>query len=70
MKNDDSTFLKFVKLVKTGQIVRWKNYEAATRTFEIILPDGDVAIVPQRQVKRISANEELAFLILQNTFSN
>jgi hypothetical protein len=70
MGNDNTTFLKFVKLIKTGQIVRWKNYEAATRTFEIILPDGDVTIVPQRQVQRISANEELAYLILQSTYSN
>ena len=70
MKNDDTSFLKFIKLIKTGQIVRWKNYEAATKTFEIILPDGHVSIVPQRQVQRISANEELAYLILSRTHSN
>jgi hypothetical protein len=70
MGNDSITFLKFVKLVKTGQIVRWKNYEASTRTFEIILPDGNVSIVPLRQVQRISANEELAYLILSQTRSN
>jgi hypothetical protein len=70
MGNDNTTFLKFVKLIKTGQIVRWKNYEASTRTFEIILPDGGISIVPQRQVQRISANEELAYLILQSTYSN
>jgi hypothetical protein len=70
MGNESATFLKFVKLIKTGQIVRWKNYEAATRTFEIILPDGGVSIVPRRQVQQISANEELAYLILQNTYSN
>jgi hypothetical protein len=70
MGNDSTTFLKFVKLIKTGQIVRWKNYDEATRTFEIILPGGEVSIIPRQQVQRISANEELAFLILQNTFSN
>jgi hypothetical protein len=65
--------LNFFEICKTHQDrtnCQVENYEAATRTFEIILPDGGVSIVPRRQVQRISANEELAGLILSRTRSN
>jgi len=67
IQNNDSTFLKFVKIIKTGAIVRWESYDTATQKFEIILPDGNLFLVHQRLIKRVTANEELAFLILNRT---
>jgi hypothetical protein len=70
MTSDNTNFLKFIKLIKTGQIVSWENYDPLSQKFEIVLPNGVVSSVHQGLVKRISANEELAFLILSKTHSN
>jgi hypothetical protein len=63
MNNDAPNIGEFVKIIASGEIVRWTTYDPVLQTLEIILPNGDVSIVHQRQIQPITANEELAFLI-------
>ncbi|MGA2279803.1 MAG: hypothetical protein ABSG80_05820 [Verrucomicrobiota bacterium] len=53
---------KYLKLIKTGEIVTWKSFDPKKHLFEVELPSGDVSIVHWRDVERISPNEESEFL--------
>jgi len=63
MNYDAPNFGEFIKIIASGEIVRWTTFDPVLQTLEIILPNGDVSIVHQRQIQPITANEELAFLI-------
>jgi hypothetical protein len=53
---------KYVKLIKTGEIVEWKSFDPKKHLFEIKLPTGVVSIVHWREIERISPNDESEFL--------
>jgi hypothetical protein len=53
---------KYVKLIKTGEIIEWKSFDPKNQMFEIELPTGAVSIVHWREIERITPNEELEFL--------
>jgi hypothetical protein len=63
MKNDAPMFGEYVKLIKTGEILKWKSYDPKNQTLEIELPTGVVSIVQRREIDRITANEEVEFLL-------
>ena len=52
---------QYVKLMKTGQILKWKNYDPRNQTLEIELPTGTIT-VHRREIDRITGNEELDYL--------
>lgn len=56
-------FGEYVKLIKTGEILKWKSYDPKNQTLEIELPTGVVSIVQRREIDRITANEEVEFLL-------
>jgi hypothetical protein len=61
MKNDAPMFGEYVKLIKTGEILKWKNYDPENQTIEIELPTGTIT-VQRREMYRITGNEEADFL--------
>jgi hypothetical protein len=63
IKSGDAPILgKYVKLIKTGEIVEWKSFDPKKHLFEIKLPTGVVSIVHWREIERISPNDESEFL--------
>ena len=63
IKSGDAPILgKYVKLIKTGEIIKWKSFDPKKHLFEIESPTGAVSIVHWREIERISPNEELGFL--------
>jgi hypothetical protein len=70
MKNDTPMFGKYVKLIQTGEIVKWKNYDSKTQMLEIELPTGGFSIVNRNEIDRITPNEELEFLQSKKKDSN
>jgi hypothetical protein len=63
MKNDAPMFGEYVKLVKTGEILKWKSYDPKTQMVEIELETGNISEVHQREIERITPNEEVEFLL-------
>ena len=61
MKNDAPMFGEFVRLVKTGEILRWKSYDCASQMVEIELSTGDITTRPRHEVERLTPGEELEF---------
>jgi hypothetical protein len=53
---------KYVKLIKTGEIVTWKSFDPKKHLFEIKLPTGAVSIVHWRDIERIGPHAESEFL--------
>jgi len=62
MKNDPPMFGEYVKLIKTGEILKWKSYDPKNQTLEIELPTGAITTVQQREIDRITGNELVDFL--------
>ena len=56
-------FGEYVKLVKTGEILKWKSYDPKTQMVEIELETGNISEVHQREIERITPNEEVEFLL-------
>jgi hypothetical protein len=61
MKNNAPMFGKYVKHLKTGEIVKWKIYDPKNQMLEIELPTGAIS-VHQSEIARITGNEEVDFL--------
>ena len=55
-------FGEYVKLLKTGEILKWKNYDPKSQMLEIELPTGAIK-VHQREIVQITGNEEVDFLM-------
>ena len=55
-------FGEYVKLLKTGEILKWKSFDPQKLTVEIELITGAVVTVQRHEVDRITADEEVAFL--------
>lgn len=55
-------FGEYVKFLKTGEILKWKNYDPESQMLEIELPTGAIT-VHQREIGRITGNEEVDFLL-------
>jgi hypothetical protein len=53
---------KYVRLIKTGEIVTWKSFDPKKHLFEVELPTGAVSIVHWRDIERIGPNAELEIL--------
>jgi len=53
---------KYVKLIKTGEIVTWKSFDPKKYLFEVELPTGAVSIVHWREIERIGPDAESEFL--------
>ncbi|MGD0092523.1 MAG: hypothetical protein ABSE73_21620 [Planctomycetota bacterium] len=70
MKNDTQMFGKYVKILQTGEIVKWKSYDPKTQIVEIELPTGGFSIVNRSEIDRITPNEELEFLQSKKKDSN
>jgi hypothetical protein len=62
MKNDAPMFGEYVKLLKTGEILKWRNYDPKSQMLELELPTGAIT-VHQREIGRITGNEEVDFLM-------
>lgn len=62
MKNDEPMFGEFVKLVRTGEILKWKSYDEKNQMLEIELPTGAISNLHRNEVERITSNEEVEFL--------
>jgi len=63
IKSGDAPILgKYVKLIKTGEIVTWKSFDPKKHLFEIKLPTGAVSIVHWRDIERIGPHAEADFL--------
>ncbi len=67
MNTEILTGLRFVKIIKTGKVARLKTCDPLTQVCEVVHPNGDTTFIQRSQVKRITANEELAFLIAWKT---
>jgi hypothetical protein len=70
MKNDAPMFGKYIKLIKTGEILRWKNYDPKSQLLEIEFPTGGFSIVHRDEIDRITPDEELEFLRSKKNDSN
>ena len=55
-------FGEYVKLLKTGEILKWKSFDPKSQLVEIELPTGAVSTVQRHEVDRITADEELEFM--------
>ena len=66
IKSDAPYFGEHVKLIKTGEILKWKSYDPVNNTLEIELATGAISIVQRNEIDRISANEEEEFLLKQD----
>jgi hypothetical protein len=62
MKNDAPMFGEYVKLLKTGEILKWKSYDPKNQMVEIELATGAVITVQRHEIDRITTDEELDFL--------
>ena len=69
MKNEAPMFGEYVKLIKTGEIFTWKNYDPKTQTLEIELPTG-TRTVQRHEIDTITGIEEVDFLAKRDTPSN
>ncbi len=61
--NNGAPFGEYVKLNKTGEIVKLRSRDANSRVFDIELSDGVFSSVPRNEISCITANEELDFLV-------
>ena len=55
-------FGEYVKLLKTGEILKWKSYDPKNQMVEIELATGAVITVQRHEIDRITTDEELDFL--------
>ena len=55
-------FGEYVKLLKTGEILKWISYDPKSQMVEIAMPTGAVSTVQRREVDRITTDEEIEFL--------
>ena len=63
IKSGDAPILgKYVKLIKTGEIVTWKSFDPKKHLFEIKLPTGAVSVVHWHDIERIGPHAEAEFL--------
>jgi hypothetical protein len=62
MKNDVPPFGKYIKYIKTGEILKWKNYDPKSQLLEIEFPTGGSSIVHRDEIDRVTPDEELEFL--------
>ena len=62
-------FGEYVKLIKSGEILKWKSYDPKTQMVEIELPTGTVSTVQRHEVDRITSDEEIEFLTNQGKAS-
>jgi hypothetical protein len=70
MNNDAPIFGKYIKLIKTGEILKWKNYDPKTQLLEIEFPTGGGSLVHRDEIDRVTPDEELEFLRSNNKVSN
>ncbi|MEI2724952.1 MAG: hypothetical protein V9H26_15845 [Verrucomicrobiota bacterium] len=62
MQNNEPMFGEYVRLVKTGEILKWKSYDGNNQMLEIELPTGAISNVHRHEVERITSDEEVEFL--------
>jgi hypothetical protein len=62
MRNDPPMFGQYVKLNKTGEILKFKGLDPTTHTVDIELQTGTIATVHRSAISPITANEEVDFL--------
>jgi len=62
MKNDAPMFGEYMKLLKTGEILKWKSFDPKSQLVEIELPTGAVSTVQRHEIDRIRTDEEIEFL--------
>jgi len=62
MKNESPMFGRYVKLLKTGEILKWNSFEPKTKQVEIEWSTGAVHTVNQLEIARLTADEEIEFL--------
>jgi hypothetical protein len=56
-------FGEFVKLNKTGEILKLRSRDANSQVFDVELSNGVFCSVPRNEISCITANEELEFLL-------
>jgi hypothetical protein len=62
MNNDAPMFGEYVKLLKTGEILKFMGYNVKNQMVDIELPTGEVATVQRHEIDIITADEEIEFL--------
>jgi hypothetical protein len=62
MKNAAPMFGQYVKLNKTGEILKFKSLDPTTHMVEVELQTGAISTVPRNAISPITANEEVEFL--------
>jgi hypothetical protein len=62
MQNHAPMFGKYVKLLKTGDILKWKSFDPKSQLVEIELPTGVISTLQRHEVDRITMDEEIEFL--------
>ncbi len=55
-------FGEYVKLLKTGEFLKWKSFDPKSQLVEIELPTGVLSTVQRNEVDRITADEELELM--------
>ena len=55
-------FGEYVKLLKTGEILKWKSFDPKSQLVEIKLQTGAVSTVHRHEVDRITTDEEMKYL--------
>ena len=63
-------FGEYVKLLRTGEILKWKSYDRKNQLVEIELPTGAVSTVQRHEIDIITADEEIEFLRSQRKDHN
>jgi len=61
---------EYVKLIKTGEIVKNEGFNPKTQMMTIKTEQGLIFDVGGNEVARMTANEDLEFLCSKNKFSN
>jgi len=59
---DEVPYGEYVKLNKTGEILKLKGHDPKSQTFDIELQNGSVATVQWNEISRITGNKEAEFL--------
>jgi hypothetical protein len=62
MRNDAPMFGQYVKLNKTGEILKFKGLNPTTHMVDIELQTGAISTVHRNAISSITANEEVDFL--------
>ena len=61
----------YIKIIETGQIVKWKSFDEKTQEYEVVSPGGKLSKIAGRKIsKQVTPEEEAEFLRLQNKKSN